>query len=346
MILRKIRIFFQFLQQENLLKIVLILLMLVIVSAAGIAFFERNMHYSDALWWSIVTLTTVGYGDISPVTTGGRVMAGIIMFLGIGLLGMFTASIASIFVDQKMKKDRGMSSYDFQNHIIICEWNSRAREVLKELRSDTRCAAQPVILIAEVDIKPVDDENLFFIRGETTEENLEKANIKHAKTVIIIGDERLNQNPRDAKAVLTTLAVESINPQAYTIVELADESNIRHCERANADEIIVGAEFSSKLISRAALNHGISKVISELLTSKVGNDLLKIPVPAPLQGTPFLHVFTEMKRIHHSIVLGLQKSSNGQVFSNPSADQLVEAGDHLIVIATSRKEQSSSRTKI
>jgi voltage-gated potassium channel len=57
----------------------------------------------DAIWWSYVTVTTVGYGEYYPVTTAGRIIAGILMTVGVGLFGTFTAYVASWFVDDKQK---------------------------------------------------------------------------------------------------------------------------------------------------------------------------------------------------------------------------------------------------
>jgi voltage-gated potassium channel len=339
-LLRKIRRNVQFIQRENLHRLILILLFLVLIGSLGITILEPDMSWHNALWYSFVTITTVGYGDFSPATAGGRVVGIIIMIFGIGILGLFTANIASIFVAKKMKEDRGMNSFDFENHIILCEWNHRTRSIVRELRMDQRLDTTLIILIADIDAKPIDDENLYFIQGGVTEENLKRANLQKARTVVILGDDNLESNARDAKAVLTTLTVETINPDVYSIVELANEANVQHCERANADEIIVGSEFSSKLISRAARDHGISKVLSEVLSSRFGNDLYKIPVPSSMQGKQFIDAFTEMKRSNRSTILAIQKDTEGKVISNPPVDYRIAAGDYLIVI--SDKKPSSS----
>ncbi len=324
-------------KKENLHRLLMFLLVIIIVSTILIPYFESDITLSNAFWWSIVTLTTVGYGDITPASLGGRVIGIVIMIFGIGILGMFTASIASVFIEKKQKEERGMNSYNFENHIIICEWNHRAKDVLHELRHASRTANAPIILIADIEMKPIDDDNLYFIRGDAQEENFIKANLEKAGTAIILGDDRLDAASRDARVVLNTLTAESINPKVYTIVELIDTANIPHCKRAKADEIIVGNEFSSKLISKAALNHGISNVLSELLTSKLGSDLFKIPIPHNLEGRPFLEVFTEMKRLDNSIVLGVQKGRDGTVKSNPPVDFPIEKGDFLIIISESKQ---------
>lgn len=330
-----------FIIRENIHRIVLTILGLLALSTVGIVFFEEGVTWGNAFWWSIVTMTTVGYGDITPLTLPGRAIGAVTMVFGIGILGMFTATIASVFVEKKLRENRGMGSFVLENHIIICEWNHRAREILRELRSDKRMAKEAVALIATIPEKPVEDDYLFFIHGDVNEENLNRAHLEKANTVIILGDDSVDDNARDAQVVLSTLTVESINPDAYTIVELVDERNVRHCRRARADEIIVTNEFSSRLISRSALNHGISKVVSELLSANFGNDFYRVAVPKQLRGSKFIDVFTTMKQDFDSIVLAVYKEENGEVISNPKADFTVMEKDHLVVISGKPPEVSA-----
>lgn len=326
-----------FLKREKLYRLLLILLVLILLSSGALALIEKISLF-NALWLSIVTLTTVGYGDITPHTIAGKFIGVLTMLFGIGILGMFTASIASVFVDKKLKEDRGMRSYDFNNHIIICTWNHNTYNIIQELRSDARVADASIVLLADLQSKPLDDANLYFIKGKVNEENLKRANIEQAQTVIILGEDEIEATARDAQVVLATLAVEALNPNVYSIVELQDEANEQHCQRANADEIIVGSEFSCRLISRAALDHGISKIISELLSSRHGDEIYKIPVPKLLNGKKFIDVFSYMKQENNSIVLGIQKGLNNEVISNPNGDLIMENNDYLIVIAKNKPE--------
>jgi len=254
----------------------------------------------------------------------------VLMLCGIGVLSIFTATIASFFLEIKLRSQRGMDQLELKDHFILCEWNQRAREVLRELRSDRR-ADSPVVLLADIDSKPVDDDDVYFIRGDVTEDNLERANVDTAATVIILGDDKLDPSSRDAKVVLSTLTVETMNRAAYTIVELVREENARHCRRAHADEIIVGNEFSSRLIASSAVDHGISKVLSEILSARGGSELQRVPLAEGQEGRPFLEVFSEMKRAHRSTVVAVQRG--GEVMTNPDAELALEAADQLIVIA-------------
>ncbi len=331
------------LQRENIDRILLIVAILILVGAGGLMLFEPELSFYSALWLIFATVTTVGYGDVSAQTLGGRVVSVVVMIFGIGILGLFTATIASIFVERKMKEDRGMRSFEFEDHIILCEWNYRAKDIIHELRMDPRTKSAPLVLIAELETKPIDDDELYFINGSVNEETLRRANLAQAKTAVIIGDDRLDANARDAKVVLTTLTVESLYPGVYTIVELESEANVQHCERANANEIIVGSQFSSRLVSRATVDHGISKVVSELLSLRYGNDLSKIPVPEEMIDKSFIDIFTEIKKKYNYTILAVQRGDKGEVVSNPDENIVVGQGDHLIVITAGGQK---SRTVI
>ena len=232
-----------------------------------------------------------------------------------------------------------MGSYDLEGHIILCEWNDRTKEILKDLRADRRAASAPIVLVADIDAKPVVDEHLYFVRGDLTEDHLKRAGIEKAATVVIVGDRSLASGARDAKAVLSVLTVESLNPDVYSIVELASEENVRHCERAHADEIIVGAEFSSRVISTATLDHGISTVLRELLSAQVGHDLITVPVPEGVGGRHFFDVFCDLKREHGMIALAILRHGGGTVETNPESDTVVGHDDRLVVVSARDRDR-------
>lgn len=330
----------RFLQNENLDRLLIFIALLIIVSGLGLSWAEPHLSFIDAVWWSIVTLATVGYGDIAPTTLFGRLIAVVNMFIGIGLLATFSATMATILIGRKMKDYLGMGERNLENHTILCGWNYRARVILNELSIDTQNQGKSMVLIADIERKPLDEIDFFFIKGQVCDETLHRANLVKAKTVIILGDDSLEDTARDAKAILSTLTVESINPDAYTIVELVDQAYVKTCKRANADEIIVSSDLSSMLISQAALNHGITKVIYEILRSENGNQLYKVPVPKSKIGLAFIDVLIYMKQTYQSIVLAVQKGREGEVISNPPANYQLENDDYLILMATEKPRSS------
>lgn len=159
-----LRRFWQIIQQENLLQLTALIAGIVFASALLISWLEAELSFSDGVWWSIVTLTTVGYGDISPATLGGRLLAALIMVFGIGLLGTFCASLAALLVGIKLKENKGMCLITTSDHIIICEWNHRTKAIIRELRADIKTVNTPIVLVAELEEKPFADTDakLFF----------------------------------------------------------------------------------------------------------------------------------------------------------------------------------------
>ena len=201
-----------FSRRENIPRLFTVVIAIVFSSSILLFWVEPDLSLVDSFWWSIVTLTTVGYGDITPVTLAGRFIATVDMLVGIGVLAVLTAKIASTLVEQKNQERLGMKTYNPQNHIIICEWNYRAQNILKELRLESKTRQLPVVLIADIERKPLDDDDLYFVRGDASDDTLMRANLPEANTVIILGDDSLEYSNRDARVVLATLTVESINP--------------------------------------------------------------------------------------------------------------------------------------
>ncbi|WP_163335762.1 TrkA family potassium uptake protein [Desulfopila sp. IMCC35008] len=337
---RRVKRVIDVVQKENLLTLFLVILVIVMISSVAITYFEPDVSFVSGIWWSIVTLTTVGYGDISPSTAGGRVVAAIIMFFGIGILGMLSANLATIMIQNRIRENRGMATTNLEKHVILCEWNHRSRAVLKEMRADPRTENTQVVLIADIEQKPIDDQLLVFIRGAVNEESLIKANLAKALTVVVLGDDTLEPTSRDAKVVLTTLTIETINPNAYTVVEVVNKENEQHCRRANADEIIVGSELSSHLLATAATDHGMSTIVSELISARYGNDLFSVFLPAGYTGKPYLDVMVEVKKEYGATALGIQKGRGGELLTNPEQDYVICEGDYLVLMARERPRLS------
>lgn len=92
-----------FMTRHNFRYVLIITASIVLMGSALIVHFEK-MDFADALWWSFVTATTVGYGDLSPTTTGGRIVASFLMLVGIGFISILTGTIASFFVTEEKRK--------------------------------------------------------------------------------------------------------------------------------------------------------------------------------------------------------------------------------------------------
>ena len=327
-----------FIRREKLFKLLFIIAFVILSGSMAFLYFEQNLKFTDALWWSVVTLTTVGYGDISPATTGGRFVGMAVMIIGIGFLGVLTATIATVLIENRLLENRGMKSTEVTDHFIVCGWNFRGNEIVAELRADKKTRDIPLVVIADISEKPVDDPRLHFIRGESNKEILQKANPEGAKVAIVLSDDRLDAYSRDAKTILNTLTIKNLNPDIYTCVELMDPKNVEHCQMAKADEIIVVGEFCTNLLVQAALDHGITRMVSELVSNRYGVELYKINLPQRFANQNFFETMCELKKEHGILCLGVEDSAGKNLVTNPENDYRLNKNDQLIVIASKRPD--------
>ncbi|SFA89499.1 voltage-gated potassium channel [Lentibacillus halodurans] len=102
--------FFQIIRTNNLDRVIVTAVLMIVAGGTVVTFTEPNIDsFADGLWWAIVTTTTVGYGDISPDTIIGRIVAVILMLAGIGIIGMLTSSITTFFIKGEGKEHPSMA---------------------------------------------------------------------------------------------------------------------------------------------------------------------------------------------------------------------------------------------
>ena len=335
-VLFHVKKFLSSIAENKVTRLLLLTLIILFIGALGLNYFEKTSSILDAFWWSFVTITTVGYGDIAPSTLGGRIVGVIVMVFGIGMLGMFTATIASIFVEGKLKEGKGTKTVKVNEHFIICEWSLKTKDIVEELRADAKAQDRSIVLIADIQEKPMEDDKMFFVRGEVNDETLEKANLQGARVVMVLANHNVDSGSRDARTILNILSIRTLNTDIYICAEIEDTKNTDHCKRAGANEIIVIGKLSSNLLVQAALDHGITQIISELVTNRFGCELYKMKPPQNLVGRPFVEVLTFLKKEHNSIVLAVESPDNKKFISNPPKDYVIQPEDQLVIVANER----------
>lgn len=287
----------------------------------------------DSLWWGFVTSTTVGYGDIYPVTSIGRFIAMLVMLIGIGIFGFITASVASILVEKNLKKGMGLLDVRFKNHIIIIGWNFRSKSIIEELVNEDENIQ--IALIDDIDSNPYNSKSISYIKGDAwNDKTLERANIKEAKIAIVLGDkEKESDKTIDAKSVLICLAIDRLNPDIYLVTEVINHENVVHFKRANVNDFIVSNQIESKILVRSVLYKGVNKAFRELITNSYGNEIYEVKIEPKYIDSTYEEVIKEFLSIN-ATVIGYFR--NGETYINPSKNTILKEKDHLIYIASKR----------
>ena len=270
---------------------------------------------NNPFWWAIVTMTTVGYGDFSPETPEGRLFAVFIMFAGITLVSLLTASISSIFVAQKIREGKGLEKLNLTDHIILCGWNMNADKLINsiyQLRSDNKNFDLVLVNeLSEEDITQIKAKfskiRIHFVAGDfTQEETLHRAGVLSSNSVIIIPNNLNNDNEsHDEKTIFATLTIKSIDASIRVVAYLLDRENLTHIKRAEADEVVVSDDFSLNILASHIVDPGVPQVSNHLINTASDSRLKRKNIPGNFIGKKYNELFDHFRKDDGSLLIGL-----------------------------------------
>jgi voltage-gated potassium channel len=304
-------------------------LLVFLMSSLGVLFFEYGANQGfvnmwDAVWWTLVTAATVGYGDKVPLTTGGRLVAILVMLLGIGLLGMITGRIASWLVAWKIKEGSGLADQKkIKKHFVICGWKSEMVSVLEDILCiNPHLSDEDIVVVSTVEQSKMENlrsnpnlQNVRFVRGDYVDENvLLRANIKKADRVLVLADKsnQASDQEVDARTVMTVLTIKTISRDIYTCVELIDSKFKRYLENVHCDEIVLSREHNRILLANATAASGIAHIVQDLLNVG-GGWLITKNFPDRFVGDSFANLSSYFMEGESGILIGLLENT-GNIF--------------------------------
>ena len=290
----------------------------------------------DALWFVMQTITTVGYGDTLVVTFWGRINAILLMLVGIGVLGFFSASFASLLIDYSSKRRMGERKIKMKNHIVICNWNSIADALVSQI---VKGDPSSIVVLALIEKSPA--EEVEFVKGTCLHAaDLERADVGRAESVIILAETITDgelASAIDAKTILGAMNVRKLSKSAHIVAEILKKDSVENARAAGVDEIVVRGEVSAKILSRAALYPGTADVIETILTTKSGSEIFEDPLPAWTKGKTWKEISTFFIE-RNATPIALRSSRGLKV--NPSSSTVIEESGSSIVYFSSAKVAS------
>lgn len=290
---------------------------------------ERTLtDFGASVHWSVTTV--FGQGDASYVSGPvGWAVGWLLGLFGVAIVAAITGALVGFVIDFLLKEGQGMGASGYQDHIIVCGWNSTARDLVTELSTDAYEAK--LVLLCDMERNPAGDE-VYFVRGMPSNEgDLRRAGIESARTAIVCPAD--GSNEADMTSILTVLAIESIAPQVRTVVEVNNPDHVPHFRRAEVDEVMVTSRLASHLLARSALYPGLSELVADLVSGGEGSELYRVELPSEVVGFSIDDVSAMLRKEHCATLLAVNR--NGHIFSNLPADFRFENGDDLIVVAES-----------
>ncbi len=324
---RRWRLLWSRVQAEDIPRLAAFFVVAVVVSGYLLFRIEspRNEAFrtvEDGFWWAIVTLTTTGYGDKYPITTGGRLFAGAAMLLGMGVVAIVTAKIATVMVARRIKEGRGLTDAKrLSGHVVMLGWRPDMAQLIEEvLRINPGLPTRGLLLVNLAEELAVEElktrfPGLHYVRGDIVDAlTLQRANLAKAAKVVIMADV---STPRsdvevDARTVMANLAVKTLAPEAYTAAEVLDAKYIEHLRMGGCDEVIQSREYSRSLLVGAAVAAGVTHVMHELLDFADMRGLLTEPIPSTFVGRRYGELFAALKA-EGQLLIGLLQNTGRSV---------------------------------
>ena len=297
----------------------------------------------DAIWYTLVTITTVGYGDITPRSILGRTSAMILLLAGVALFGALSGKFASFLFDRQQKKDRGLLKMNkIKNHFLICGWKPNFERILEGiLLANPEIPPEKIILLNnssqnEMEKIKADSrfKNINYIRGDFTDEDtLLKSQIKTAERTLILADnsENFSSLETDSRTVLAVITIKNLNPKIYCVAEIIDSKFEKHLSLAHCDEIILSADYGQNLLIQASSGKGMSHILRELISEESDSGILICDIPQKFVGNNYGEFRLSLKT--SDILIGLlentgnfysrRKEALAEAQKNPNVEEVV-----------------------
>ncbi len=306
---------------------------------------QNGLTYLDAIWWAMVTMTTVGYGDYYAQTPVGRfIISYPCMLLGIGIIGYLVGVVAENMIERISKRKRGLMNITHSDHIIVCNFpgSDKIIRIIQELKrsrdfSDRRC-----VVVSDM-IEELPDElvkaKVEFVKGDPVrEEVLLKANVQACAGVFILA-ERPGNPASDAKTFAIGTQIEmierEINKPIRTVVELVNKDNFKMMQRSKVDGIVSEDGIIDGLMVQEFLYPGVHDIIHQIITNAVGSQFYIFDTE--LDGVQVSDIqMAVLKHASNQQVIGICR--NGASLLNPSKDEIIKPGDKLIMLAERRSD--------
>lgn len=302
--------------------------LMAVAEPAGSAIVQPQNYW----WWFIVSGSTVGYGDLTPETTAGKVVGIYVIIGAITALTTLLTQLATALENAKGRRMQGAITTDATEHIVVLGYTAgRTERILRGVQAET---GRRIVLCSWEDTgqHPMPEHDIEFVRGDLTDpEVLQRAGVHRANSVLVDARD-------DNEALAMALSVNHVNSDAHLVVTLRDLSRADQMKYVNQSLRCVQWHMP-RMATEELQDPGLTQVYTDLMTVAGDGNTYSVALPDEIAPVPFEQCQVALGRHHGCTIVAARM--NGELIISPGWDATLEPGTMLYYVG--RKRLSSDQ---
>ncbi len=311
------------------------------IYAAGVGPNCHQLQLGDALWWGIVTLSTVGYGDVVPHTLDGRVLGAGLMIFQIGFLGYLLSVILGAVTETRLKILLGNMGTEMKNHVVVAGYTAVGKAAVRELIASKQSVA---VICENQDEVPLvrelgPEDQVFGCYGSiNSEESFKRANAGQCEAVIFTSED-------DTGNLIGALNVRALYPKVRVVVSVRRAELRRTLKAAGVTYVATPADMGGRLCASAAFRPDVATAVEDLTTATYGADIqeYKVLPTSPIAGLTLSQAEGKIRGATDCLIVGIVEPKpptepNGVVEYtskiNPPASVRFDPGTLVLIVGS------------
>ena len=289
----------------------------------------EGWNFLDALYMTVTTLTTVGYGEVHEMTKMGEVFTILLICIGVTFFLYVVGAVVQFMVEGRIRTILGRRRLDkkigrLKNHYIICGYGRIGKVLCKML---LRKPFELVVIEKDQELIPVlDTDKILYVPGDATdEENLLKAGIERAKGLIAA-------LATDTENVFLVLTARQLNPDLYIIARASNNKSKNKLHAAGANKVELPYDMGAVSMAQRIIRPTVTNFLDLAFAHKRKDiQMEEMPVHPPSDLVNVMLKNSGIRQQFNLIIIAIKKLDGNMLF-NPSFETVIEGGDTVIAV--------------